>query len=82
VILALRDALRLSADQAAQLQATADSLHARNRSLPDSLDAGLKLAAARDNARWALERARAALTLEQWSTLPVALKSPEAPSPD
>jgi hypothetical protein len=72
VLLALRDSLACTADQAAQLQAIADSLDARNQLLPSSLDAGLQLAAARDNERWALEHARAVLTIEQWSKLPQA----------
>src|SRR3989442_10938077 len=36
-------------DQTSQLRAIADSLDARNRLLPESLDAGVQLAAARDN---------------------------------
>jgi len=74
-ILGLRDSLHCTPDQVAQLRAIADSLDARNRLLPESLDADVKLAAARDNARWALERARAVLTIEQWSRLPDALKA-------
>jgi len=74
-ILALRDSLRCTAAQVAELRAIADSLDARNRLLPESLDPDVKLAAARDNARWALERARAVLTIEQWSRLPDALKA-------
>ena len=75
-ILGLRDSLGCTPDQAAQLRAIADSLDARNRLLPASLDAGVQLAAARDNALWALERARAVLTPEQWSKLPDPLKAP------
>ena len=75
-ILGLRDSLGCTPDQIAQLRAIADSLDARNHLLPESLDTGLKLAAARDNARWALERARAVLAPEQWSKLPDPLKSP------
>jgi hypothetical protein len=71
-ILGLRDSLGFTSDQTAQLQAIADSLDARNQLLPSSLDAGLQLAAARDNERWALEHARAVLTIEQWSKLPQA----------
>jgi hypothetical protein len=74
-ILGLRDSLGFTLDQTAHLEAIADSLAARNRLLPDSLDAGLKLAAARDNMRWALEHARAVLTVAQWSRVPPALKS-------
>src|SRR5881396_311681 len=75
-ILGLRDSLGCTPDQAAQLRAIADSLDARNRLLPESLDAGVQLAAARDNARWALERARAVLTPAQWNKLPDPLKAP------
>src|SRR5947209_4332819 len=75
-ILGLRDSLGCTPDQTSQLRAIADSLDARNRLLPESLDAGVQLAAARDNARWALERARAVLTPEQWSRLPDPLKAP------
>jgi len=74
-ILGLRDSLGCTADQVAQLQAIADSLDARNRLVPESLDA-VRASAARDNAAWALERARAALTPAQWSKVPDALKSP------
>jgi len=81
-ILGLRDSLGCTLDQAAQLRAIADSLDARNRLLPASLDAGAQLAATRDNARWALERARAVLTLAQWSKLADALKSREAALPN
>ncbi|HEV2751893.1 MAG TPA: carboxypeptidase regulatory-like domain-containing protein [Gemmatimonadales bacterium] len=77
LILGLRDTLGCTPDQVAELQRIADSLDARSRVLPEGLDASLTLAAARDNARWALERARAVLTAEQWSRLPGALKSPE-----
>jgi len=77
-ILGLRDSLGCTPDQTSQLRAIADSLDARNRLLPESLDAGVQLAAARDNARWALERARAVLTPEQWSKLPDPLKAPGA----
>src|SRR2546428_14173169 len=80
--LGLRDSLGCTLDQAAQLRAIADSLDARNRLLPASLDAGAQLAATRDNARWALERARAVLTLAQWSKLADALKSREAALPN
>jgi len=76
-ILGLRDSLGCTPDQVAQLQAIADSLDARNRLLPESLDAAVRASAARDNAAWALERARAALTPEQWSKVPDALKSPK-----
>jgi len=75
-ILGLRDSLGCTPDQVAQLQAIADSLDARNRLLPESLDAVVRASTARDNAAWALERARAALTPEQWSKVPDALKSP------
>ena len=75
-ILGLRDSLGCTPDQVAQLQAIADSLDARNRLLPESLDAAVRASAARDNAAWALERARAALTPEQWGKVPDALKSP------
>jgi len=75
-ILGLRDSLGCTPDQVARLQAIADSLDARNRLLPESLDAVVRASAARDNAAWALERARAALTPEQWSKVPDALKSP------
>ncbi len=75
-ILGLRDALGCTPDQVAQLRAIADSLDARNRLLPESLDGAVRASAARDNASWALERARAALMPEQWSKVPDALKSP------
>ena len=75
-ILGLRDSLGCTPDQVAQLQAIADSLDARNRLLPESLDAAVRASAARDNAAWALERARAALMPEQWTKVPDALKSP------
>ena len=81
-ILGVRDSLGCTPDQTAQLRAIADSLEARNRLLPESLDAGLKLAAARDNARWALERARDVLTPEQWRRLPDALKFPDRRTSD
>src|SRR3989441_859434 len=81
-ILGLRDSLGCTLDQPAQLRAIADSLDARNRLLPASLDAGAQLAATRHNARWALERARAVLTLAQWSKLADALKSREAALPN
>src|SRR5213080_935838 len=74
-ILGLRGSLGCTPDQVAQLQAIADSLDARNRLLPESLDAAVRASAARDNAAWALERARAALMPEQWRQLPDALKS-------
>ncbi len=75
-ILGLRGSLGCTPDQAAQLRAIADSLEARNAQLPASLDTGVQLAATRDNARWALERARAVLTPEQWRKLPDPLKAP------
>ena len=75
-IVGLRDSLGCTPDQVARLQGIADSLDARNGLLPESLDAASRLAAARDNARWALERARTVLTLEQWAKLPDALKAP------
>ena len=75
-ILGLRGSLGCTPDQVVQLQAIADSLDARNRLLPESLDAAVRASAARDNAAWALERARAALMPEQWSKVPDALKSP------
>ncbi|HEV2669975.1 MAG TPA: TonB-dependent receptor [Gemmatimonadales bacterium] len=75
-ILGLRDTLGCTPEQVAQLQQIADSLDARNHTLPVGLDASLTLAAARDNTRWALESARAVLTPEQWSKLPEPLKSP------
>jgi hypothetical protein len=75
-ILALRDSLGCTPDQAARLQAIADSLDQRNGLLPESADGGVTLVAARHNARWALERARAVLTPEQWSKVPAPLKSP------
>lgn len=77
-ILALRDSLHLAPAQVAQLQVISDSLTARQRLLPQSPDAGSRVAAARDNARWALERARAVLTAEQWNKLPDPVKSPES----
>ncbi|HYT04705.1 MAG TPA: hypothetical protein VEM13_07470, partial [Gemmatimonadales bacterium] len=75
-LLGMRDALRCTPEQVAQLQVIADSLDVRNRLLPESLDAVLRLAAERDNAQWALDRVRAVLTAEQWDKVPTALKSP------
>src|SRR6267154_1777193 len=74
-ILGLRGSLGCTPDQAAQLRAIADSLDARNAQLPASLDTGVQLAATRDNARRALERARAVLTPEQWRKLSDPLKA-------
>jgi len=74
----LRDSLGCTPDQVAQLQAIADSLDARNRLLPESLDDAVRASVARDNAAWALERARRVLAPAQWAKLPDAFKSSDA----
>ncbi|HVH10459.1 MAG TPA: TonB-dependent receptor [Gemmatimonadales bacterium] len=77
-ILEWRDSLGCTPEQTARLQAIADSLEARNRSVPESLDPAVKLVAVRENAGWALERARAVLSHDQWHKLPHALRAPAA----